>query len=87
MTGFYLRGDARLRNCSYFNNFAFKMDNPTVFHHELGSLSVTGGRYSKNSPHSTLYVRGAEAGNLLWFDNRVTGFTAEETKTLDDMLK
>lgn len=87
MTGFYLRGDARLRNCSYFNNFAFKMDNPTVFHHELGSLSVTGGRYSKNSPHSTLYVRGAEAGNLLWFDNRVTGFTAEETKTLDDTLK
>ena len=48
---------------------------------------MTGGRYAKNSPHSTLYARGAEAGDLLWFDNKVIGFAAEETKTLDDTLK
>ena len=86
MTGFHVRNDARIFNCGYFNNWRFKMDNPTVFHHEKGALIVTGGRFSKNSPHALLYAAGPDAGHLAWRDNRVLGFADAETQALADKL-
>lgn len=87
MIGFRVRRDARIFNCGYFNNWVFKMDGPEVFVHEGGSLIVTGGRFSKNSPHATLYRRGENAGRLIWRDNQPLNFTAEEMKGLNDELK
>jgi len=87
MTGFKVRNDTRIFNCGYFNNKIFKMDNPVVFDHLGGTLIVTGGRFSKNSPHATLYSRGPRAGRLDWHDNRLLNFTEEEMKGLTDELK
>ncbi len=78
MTGFLIRKDARIVNCAYHNNWRFQMDNPTVFRHERGTLLVTCGRFDKTSPHSMLYVRGADAGNLIWRDNKLINFAEEE---------
>ena len=87
MIGFRVRRDARIFNCGYFNNWVFKMDGPEVFVHEGGSLIVTGGRFSKNSPHATLYSRGEAAGRLIWRDNQPLNFTDEEMKDLNEELK
>ena len=87
MIGYNVCADARIFNCAYFNNWIFKMDNPVVFAHEGGSLIVTGGRFSKNSPHATLYRRGEKAGRLIWRDNQPLNFTADEMKGLNDELK
>ena len=86
MTGFHVCSDARILNCAYFNNWRFLMDNPTVFLHEKGALLVSGGRFSKNSPNSTLYTSGPEAGQLLWRDNRVLGFADAEKQALTKKL-
>ena len=87
MIGYRVRKDARIFNCAYFNNWVFKMDNPEVFAHEGGSLIVSGGRFSKNSPHATLYRRGENAGRLIWHDNQPLNFTDEEMKALNEELK
>ena len=87
MTGFSVNADTRIFNCGYFNNWMFRMDNPTVFVHNRGALVVTGGRFSKNSPHATLYSRGEKAGELIWRDNRPLNFTEDEMKALNDELK
>ena len=87
MTGYRVRKDARVFNCGYFNNWAFKMDDPTVFVHGGGSLIVSGGRFSKNSPHATLYRREAGAGRLIWRDNQPLNFTESEMKDLNDELR
>ena len=87
MVGFNVCGDTRVFNCGYFNNWKFKMDNPTVFVHAGGSLIVTGGRFSKNSPRATLYRRGEKAGRLIWRDNQPLNFTADEMRGLNDELK
>ena len=87
MIGYRVRKDARIFNCAYFNNWVFRMDNPEVFAHEGGSLIVTGGRFSKNSPHATLYRRGEKAGRLIWRDNQPLNFTTEEMKGLNEELK
>jgi len=87
MTGFWVRKDARIFNCGYFNNWRFKMDNPTVFRHDGGSLIVTGGRFSKNSPNATLYHRGENAKRLIWRDNQLFNFTLGEMKELEDELR
>ena len=87
MIGFRVRRDARIFNCGYFNNWVFKMDGPEVFVHEGGSLIVTGGRFSKNSPHATLYRRGENAGRLIWRDNQPLNFTDGEMKDLNEELK
>ena len=87
MIGYNVCADARIFNCGYFNNWTFKMDNPMVFAHEGGSLIVTGGRFSKNSPHATLYRRGEKAGRLIWRDNQPLNFTTDEMKGLNDELK
>lgn len=86
MTGFWLRNDARIFNCGYFNNWRFKMDNPTVFRHDKGRLIVTGGRFSKNSPSATLYVSGKDAGGLVWRDNYTLEFSASEMAGLSAKL-
>ena len=87
MIGFRVRRDSRIFNCGYYNNWSFRMDKPEVFVHEGGSLIVTGGRFSKNSPHATLYRRGEKAGRLIWRDNQPLNFTADEMKGLNDELK
>ena len=87
MIGFKVQRDTRLFNCAYFNNWVFKMDNPTVVEHLGGELLMHGGRFSKNSPHATLYKRGENAGKLIWRDNKLLNFTAEEMKDLDRELK
>ena len=88
MIGYRVRKDARIFNCAYYNNYkVFKMDNPTVFRHEQGSLLVTGGRFSKNSPHATLYSRGEKAKRLIWRDNQPLNFSEGEMKELNDELK
>ena len=87
MIGFNVCGDTRVFNCGYFNNWKFRMDNPVVFRHEEGSLIVTGGRFSKNSPHATLYRRDEKAGRLIWRDNQPLNFTTEEMKELNEELK
>ena len=87
MTGFWVRKDARIFNCGYFNNWRFKMDNPTVFRHDGGALLVTGGRFTKSSPHSTLYRRGEKAKRLIWRDNQLFNFKSDEMKELEDELE
>ena len=87
MTGFWVRKDARIFNCGYFNNWRFKMDNPTVFRHDGGALIVTGGRFSKNSPNAMLYHRGEKAKRLIWRDNQPFNFTSGEMKELEDELR
>ena len=87
MIGYRVRKDARVFSCAYFNNWVFKMDRPEVFVHEGGSLIVTGGRFSKNSPHATLYRRGEKAGRLIWRDNQPLNFTPDEMKDLNEELK
>ena len=86
MTGFWVRKDARIFNCGYFNNWRFKMDNPTVFRHDKGRLVVTGGRFSKNSPNATLYAAGKDAGGLVWRDNYTLRFSAAEMTGLSSKL-
>lgn len=85
MTGFLIKDDTRVFNCGYFNNWRFKMDNPTVFRHEAGRMIVTGGRFSKLSPSSVLYSSGKKAGELVWHDNFLIGFSEKDTEEL--MLK
>ena len=87
MTGFWIRKDARIFNCGYFNNWRFKMDNPTVFRHDKGRLVVTGGRFSKNSPNATLYAAGKDAGTLVWRDNYTLRFSASEMAGLSAVVR
>lgn len=87
MIGFWVRNDARIFNCAYFNNWHFKMDNPTVFRHDKGHLIVTCGRFSKNSPNATLYTAGKGAGELVWRDNYTLKFTAAEMAGISEKLK
>lgn len=87
MTGFRIKGDARIFNCGYFNNWRFRMDNPTVLHHESGRVIVTGGRFSKNSPNATLYKCSEKAGALVWRDNLALSFTEGEKRALVEKLK
>jgi len=86
MTGFWVKEDARIYNCGYYNNWRFKMDNPTVFLHEKGRLIVTGGRFSKRSPRSTLYLCGKNAGELVWRDNSIVGFDGRDIEGLEAKL-
>ena len=87
MTGFRVCRDARIFNCAYYNNWHFKMDNPTVFRHEGGNLIVTGCRFSKTSPKATLYSSGKSAGSLAWRDNNLLNFADAEKKGLSGKLK
>ena len=86
MIGFNVCGEARLANCAYYNNWYFKMDCPVVIRHEKGPLTVIGGRFSKDSPHATLYSRGENAGHLIWRDNMQLRFLQEELKDLNEEI-
>ena len=50
---------------------------------------MTGGRFSKNSPHATLYFQADDDKwrYLNWHDNALQNFTADEMKQLNDELK
>ncbi len=82
MIGYNVWKDARIFNCAYYNNWLFKMDKPQVFVHGGGSLIVSGGRFSKNSPNATLYHREKGAGPLIWRDNKPINFNDKDTEEL-----
>lgn len=74
--GYIVTENARMRGCSYFNNYAYKMDDVTVIDHRSGSLLVSDGLFRKTSPHATLYK--GDKQNLIWRDNQLDGgFTWE----------
>ena len=70
-TGFLVMKDARLRGCSYFNNFAYGMDDVTVIDHRGGRLLVSEGLFRKTSPKATLYK--GDKKNLMWINNTLDG--------------
>lgn len=78
--------EARLVGCNYYNNYNYKMDDPVVIKHVHGRLMVSECRFSRDSPHSKVYVRGKDAGELVWNDNILCRFTAEERAELDREL-
>ena len=55
MTGFLVTENARLIGCSYFNNYAYRMDHVTVIDHRGGALSLSDCLFRKTSPHAELY--------------------------------
>ena len=57
--------------------------NSTAAH---GKLMVNESRFSRDSPHSKVYVRGKDAGELVWNDNILCRFSAEERAELDREL-
>lgn len=61
MTGFLVTENARLIGCSYFNNYAYKMDNVTVIDHRGGTLFLSNCLFRKTSPNAALY-RGDRTG-------------------------
>ena len=71
MTGYRVLKNARLRGCSYFNNYTYGMDDVTVIDHRGGSLLVSEGLFRKTSPHATLYKGDPE--NILWVNNILDG--------------
>jgi len=75
MTGFLIEGSARVLGCAYYNNWGFKMDNPTVFDQTGGRLIVSEGFFTKTSPSARLY-KGT--GNIIWRDNIVNRFKKDE---------
>jgi len=77
MIGFKIEGNSRVLGCAYFNNWRFKMDNPTVFDHVKGKLLVSDGYFTKTSNSATLY-KGNMPDKFIWRDNVVNGFKPEE---------
>lgn len=70
-TGFVVKQNARLRGCSYFNNFGYGLDDITVIDHEGGNLLVSECLFRKTSPHAVLY-KGNKEG-LTWVNNVIDG--------------
>ena len=71
MTGYQVMQNARLRGCSYFNNYTYGMDDVTVIDHRGGSLLVSEGLFRKTSPHATLYK--GDYRQLQWVNNTMDG--------------
>nr|MCR4716530.1 hypothetical protein [Lachnospiraceae bacterium] len=70
-TGFLVKNSARLRGCSYYNNYSYKMDNVTVIDHQAGPLLVSECMFRKTSPHAFLYKGNKE--DLTWANNILVG--------------
>lgn len=70
-TGFVVKQNARLRGCSYFNNYGYGLDNVTVIDHRGGSLLVSECLFRKTSPHATLYK--GEGNDVQWMGNTLDG--------------
>ncbi len=85
-TGFWIRGDATLANCTGCNHPKCPMDNPVWIRHEAGSLIVSGSRFSKNLTRQIPYVRGEKAGELIWRDNIVRGMAGGAAEFTDEEL-
>ncbi len=71
MTGFLVKQNARLRGCSYFNNYEYRMDQVTVIDHRGGKLLVSDGFFRKTSPTAFLYKGSGR--DLIWSGNMVEG--------------
>lgn len=69
--GYLITENARLIGCSYFNNYAYKMDDVTVIDHKSGQLLVCNGLFRKTSPKATLYK--GDGTNVVWRDNLLDG--------------
>ena len=70
-TGFVIKQNARLRGCSYFNNYGYGLDEITVFDHRGGDLLVSEGLFRKTCPHATLYK--GDGKNVTWVNNILDG--------------
>ena len=70
-TGFFVKQNARLRGCSYFNNYGYGLDDITVIDHQGGSLLVSECLFRKTSPHAILYK--GDKKNLTWVNNTLDG--------------
>ena len=70
-TGFWIHANATMTNCTSCNHPECPVDNPVVIRHDAGSLIVTGSRFMEKAGDKlpALYVRGGNAGELLWRDN------------------
>lgn len=63
-TGYLINGwDTRLLGCSYFNNYAYRLDDVTVIRHTRGRLYVADGHISKNCPKMKVYEGN---GQVVW---------------------
>lgn len=71
MIGYLVEGSARLLGCAYYNNWYFKMDNPTVIVHKAGALTVSDGWFAQTSPNAVMYEGTGEM--LIWRDNQLKG--------------
>ena len=69
--GYEVWKDTRLLGCSYFNNWAYKLDDVLVIDHKGGHLIVSDGQFRKTSPKAALY-RG-DNKNVVWRDNYLIG--------------
>lgn len=78
MTGYLVKQNARLRGCSYFNNYTYGMDGVTVIDHRGGSLLVSEGLFRKTSPHAFLYKGTGE--HTMWSKNTLDGDFDDEPK-------
>ena len=78
LTGFKIEANTRLLGCSFYNNYRFKMDNPTVIDHVKGILLVSDCYFSKTSPNSLLYKGDPEKNKLIWHDNILINFKDSE---------
>ena len=87
-TGFWIRGDATMANCTYGNHSECPMDNPVSIRHESGSLIVYGGRIFKQRQEEPLipYERGEKAGKLIWRDNVIQGKSGSTTDFSDEEM-
>ncbi len=54
-TGFRVSENTRLIGCSYFNNYAYRMDDVTVIDHRGGKLLTMGCLFRRTSPHAVLF--------------------------------
>ena len=70
-TGFVVKQNARLRGCSYFNNYGYGLDDITVIDHRGGSMLVSECLFRKTSPNAVLYKGSKE--DLIWSNNIIDG--------------
>ena len=70
-TGFWIRGDATMSNCTSCNHPDCPMENPVAIRHDAGSLIVTASRFMEKEGEKkpALYVRGEKAGEIVWRDS------------------
>ena len=76
--GYLVNGwDTKLLGCSYFNNYAYGLDDVTVIKHTRGRLYVADGQISKDCPKLKVY-RGN--GQVVWSNMTYTRFGKDDER-------